>query len=160
GQEAFGRAADALARGNRKVFGEIAREFARFLPLCGSTPIDTVELEEFLEQVPLGEDPERRDYLRRAFRHLAQALQTSDSVARAERMLLANLEIAYHEQARVQPEILEALEAPYTSTRQLGAVILQAAAPATSGWKPVFRAPLALVAGVGGRVAEAALRAL
>lgn len=159
GQEAFARAADALARGNRKVFGEIAREFARFLPLCSRLPISDEALAAFLSSVPPGED-EASHQLRGAFRHLAEALAETDHRARAELMLLANLEIACHEQARVQPEILDALEAPYTSTAQLGRLLLQAIAPRSTGWSPLVRSPLALVVGSGGRVAEAALRAL
>lgn len=160
GQEAFGRAADALARGNRKVFGEIGREFARFLPLCASLPISERDLEEFISNVPRGGEAIPGDYLRLAFRHLAKALVTTDETSRAELMLLANLEIAYHEQARLQPEILASLEAPYTSTRQLGRVLLEAIAPSTSSWNPLLRTPLSLLVGAGGRVAEAALRSL
>lgn len=162
GQEAFGRTADAVARGNRKVFGEIAREFARFVPLCGTLPIPPDQLEGFLTDVPLAEegDPRDREMLRQAFRHLAAALVETDAGRRAELTLLANLEIAYHEQARVQPEIVEALEAPYTSIRPLGRRVLEAIAPSSTGWSPLLRTPLALLAGAGGRIAEAALRSL
>ncbi|HEX6927304.1 MAG TPA: hypothetical protein VF167_17900 [Longimicrobiaceae bacterium] len=160
GQEAFDRAADALARGNRKVFGEIGREFARFLQICGMIPIPETELSRFLSAVPVGGEPSRADYLHRAFRHLAQALETEDHGARAELMLLSNLEIAYFEQARVQPEILAALEAPYTSTRQLGRALLAAISPGAADWPPLVRTPLAFAVGLGGRVAEAALRSL
>lgn len=160
GQEAFARAADALARGNRKVFGEIAREFARFLPLCRSVPVESAALDDFLAGVPLAPGQEPPDQLRRAFTHLAQAIGEAEHVARAELMLLANLEIACHEQARVQPEILDALEAPYTTTAQLGRALLEAMAPRSPGWPSLLRTPLALVVGGAGRVAEAALRAL
>lgn len=160
GQEAFGRAADALARGNRKVFGEIGREFARFLPLCTSIPIRESDLAEFLLTVPAEGQAEDRDFLRRAFRHLAAALVESDHNARAELMLLGNLEIAFYEQARVQPEILDALEAPYTSTTQLGRLLLEAIAPKSPGWSPLLRSPISVALGAGGRVAETALRTL
>ena len=160
GQEAFGRAADALARGNRKVFGEIGREFARFLPLCASLPVPEEALDEFLSSVPTADDAEHPDLLRRAFRHLAAALVEEEPTARAELMLLGNLEIAYHEQARVQPEILQALEAPYTSTSRLGKALLYALAPSSAGWPTLFRTPLALATGAGGRLAEAGLRRL
>lgn len=160
GQEAFGRAADALARGNRKVFGEIGREFARFLPLCASRPVAPDSLSEFLREVPAGTVPGEGDLLRSAFRHLAEALVEEDIRRRAELMLLANLEIACYEQARVQPEILQALEAPYTSTSRLGRALLEAMAPGSSAWPRPLRAPLVALAGVGGRVAEGALRTL
>lgn len=162
GQEAFGRTADAVARGNRKVFGEIAREFARFVPLCRELPITPERLQSFLSGVPVADegDVEDREMLRQAFRHLAAALAEPDRNRRAELTLLANLEIAYHEQARVQPEIVEALEAPYTSIRPLGQRVLEAIAPASPGWSPFLGTPLALLAGSGGRIAEAALQAL
>src|SRR5690606_18249600 len=107
-----------------------------------------------------GEPGEDREMLRNAFRHLSVALAEPDTKRRAELTLLANLEIAYHEQARVQPEIVDALEAPYTSIRPLGRRLLAAIAPASPGWSPLLRTPLALVAGAGGRIAEAALRSL
>src|SRR5690606_9054861 len=123
-------------------------------------PLPQAKLEAFLSSVPVGSDSDHGDYLRRAFQHLAQALSTADGTARAELMLLGNLEIAYFEQDRVQPEILDALEAPYTSTRQLGRLLLEAIAPGAAGWSSMFRTPLAFVVGAGGRVAEASLRAL
>ena len=47
-----------------------------------------------------------------AFTHYHAALTEPDDKARAELLLLANLEIGFHEQTRLQPEIREALDAP------------------------------------------------
>ena len=50
--------------------------------------------------------------MRDAFIHYLAALTERDDKARAELMLLANLEIGFHEQTRLQPEIREAMDAP------------------------------------------------
>ena len=101
---AFERASDAVARGNRKVFEEIGREFARFLALPD---------ESFYEGLRPGDPPDGQDYLRQAFTAYTSAFAESDPKARAELMLLANLAIGWHEQTRLQPEIAEALDAPF-----------------------------------------------
>lgn len=92
-------AADAVARGNRKVFEEIGFEFARYL--------DAADADAFVAGL--------REPLRQAFAHYEQARRTTDPKARAELCLLANLEIGLHEQTRLQPEILEALDAATSS---------------------------------------------
>jgi hypothetical protein len=89
--DAFELASDAVARGNKKVFDEIGFEFARYL----ETVSDEDSLEAFLRDAP--ED------LRAPF---TRYYRDGDR-------LLANLEIGLHEQTRLQPEIREALDAPY-----------------------------------------------
>jgi len=91
---AFERTADAVARGNRKVFAEIGLEFSRFLTLFDDGP------------------PDGQRLLRAAFTHYRAALGEADDKRSAELMLLANLEIGFHEQTRLQPEIREAMDAP------------------------------------------------
>ena len=111
---AFDRASDAVARGNRKVFEEIGREFARLLalPTAGGT-IDPTEFASFRDSLRAGDPPDGQGYLRQAFTSYAAALRESDLKARAELMLLANVAIAWHEQMRLQPQIAEALDAPF-----------------------------------------------
>jgi hypothetical protein len=89
--DAFELASDAVARGNKKVFDEIGFEFARYL----ETVTDEDSLQAFLRDAP--ED------LRAPF---TRYYRDGDR-------LLANLEIGLHEQTRLQPEIREALDAPY-----------------------------------------------
>lgn len=101
--DAFGRASAAVAAGNLKVFAEIGREFARYLEGRG--------VEEMLEGLRPGPPPEGQDWLRRAFRHYEEARTESRAERRAQLMLLANLEIGFHEQTRLQPEIQRAMEA-------------------------------------------------
>jgi hypothetical protein len=160
GDEAFTRAANAVARGNRKVFEEIGREFARFIPLTAQGTVTPEALDGFLAALRPGDSPEGQDRLRRAFTCYAQATQENDRNRRAELMLLANLEIGFHEQTRLQPEILEALEAPYTGTMALGRRLLEALAPSSGDWYGWARTPVAAVLGGGGRIAEASLRSL
>ena len=113
-ESAFDRASDAIARGNRKVFEEIGREFARFLALpAAGGAIDPSELASFREGLRPGDPPDGQDGLRQAFTAYAAAFGESDLKARAELMLLANLAIGVHEQTRLQPEIVEALDAPF-----------------------------------------------
>jgi hypothetical protein len=110
---AFDRASDAVARGNRKVFEEIGREFARFLalPRIGGT-IDPAALAAFGDGLRPGDPPGGQRLLRQAFGSYATAFGESDRKARAELILLGNLAIGFHEQTRLQPEITEALDAP------------------------------------------------
>ncbi len=113
---AFERASDAVARGNLKVFEEIGREFARFLALPD---------ESFYEGLRPGDPPDGQDYLRQAFTSYASAFGESDPKARAELMLLANLAIGWHEQTRLQPEIVEALTAPFDEPIKLRRKLLR-----------------------------------
>jgi hypothetical protein len=110
---AFDRASDAVARGNRKVFAEIGREFARFLalPRTGGV-IGPIALGAYHDSLRPGDPPAGQDQLRQAFRSYAAVFGESDRKAGAELMLLANLAIGWHEQTRLQPEITDALDAP------------------------------------------------
>ena len=96
--DAFELAGDAVARGNLKVFAEIGLVFARWLD-DGLVP----------SEPPL---------LRQAFSRYARRPPT-------EQMILANLEIGFHEQTRLQPEIREAMDAALAPKRRLLAWPLQ-----------------------------------
>lgn len=116
---AFERTADAVARGNRKVFAEIGLAFARYLALFGDGPPDAAALPTFIGSLSPGNSPDGQSLLRKAFAHYHAALTETDAKARAELMLLANLEIGFHEQTRLQPEIREAMDAPVYEPRVL-----------------------------------------
>jgi hypothetical protein len=95
--DAFELASDAVARGNKKVFDEIGLEFARYL-----------------ETVPPGDEPALKLFLRDVPSDLrAPFTRYHRSGREPQSLLLANLEIGLHEQTRLQPEIREALDAPY-----------------------------------------------
>ena len=110
---AFDRTSDAVARGNRKVFEEIGRAFARFLalPRTGGA-IDPEALGAFHDSLRPGDPPHGQNLLKQAFGSYAAASRETDRKVRAELALLANLGIGWHEQTRLQPEIVDALDAP------------------------------------------------
>lgn len=111
-EAALERMSAAVARGNRKVFEEIGREFARFFTVClNDAGFDAARIEEFRGALRDGEPPEGQGYLRRAFSHYYRALFTSDDKERAELLFMANIEVGFHEQTRLQPEIAAALNA-------------------------------------------------
>ena len=106
------RSSDAVSRGNRKVFAEIGREFSRFLEELGAdTAYDADRLNWFCTGLRPGDPPDGQQFLRQAFTRYYQAFFELDAKARAELILLANIEIGFHEQTRLQPEIAEALNA-------------------------------------------------
>jgi hypothetical protein len=149
--DAFERASDAVARGNRKVFEEIGFEFARFLheSAPGAAPP-----ESFVDALRPGDPPEGQRYLRRAFAHYERRRLERDAKARAELAVLANLEIGFHEQTRLQPQIREALDAAYDTPEDLGRRALVALVPAAAEWWAIIRRPAAAVAGAVARAAQ------
>jgi hypothetical protein len=102
------RAADAVARGNRKVFDEIARHFARALDALES---GSGSLDQVVAGLRPGAPPDGQDLLRQAFLNYQAAAAAGDAVARAQLAFLANIQIGLHEQTRLQPEIREAMDA-------------------------------------------------
>jgi hypothetical protein len=138
---AFERVSDAIARGNKKVFEEIGREFARFLALCRSGPLDAARVDEFCTALRAGEPPNGQRYLQQAFRRYAHAIAEADAKRKSELMLLANVEIGFHEQTRLQPEIVEALEAPLPNLAQLREDLLQALANDRDAARAMWRRP-------------------
>lgn len=121
-----GRVSDAVARGNKKVFDEIGREFARFLHMMANSGADSTAVEEFCAGLRPGDPPVGQRLLAAAFRDYHRAMTLTDSKARAERMLLAALRIGLHEQTRLQPEIEEALNAPVPDPAELRRRLVQA----------------------------------
>jgi hypothetical protein len=106
------KAAEAVSRGNKKVFEEIALQFARFIKDClNDETYNEESITAFCKQLTPGPPPEGQDYLRSAFRHYYTGFFEQDEKRKAEWCFLANLEIGNHEQTRLQPEILEALNA-------------------------------------------------
>lgn len=118
--DAFERASDAVARGNRKVFEEIGWEFARYLHACPANAApDSAEFAAFAGGLKAGPPPDGQDLLRQAFSHYQQHAFETSPAARAQLLLLANLKIGLHEQTRLQPEILEAIEAAPDTVKDL-----------------------------------------
>jgi len=143
---AFERTADAVARGNREVFEEIGYHFARFLAQFGDGQPDDGKLAAFCQDLQPGGPPDGQRYLRQAFRHYHRAWTAGDERARAQWMLLANLEIGFHEQTRLQPQIVEAMNAPIYDPRLLRRRLVEELFP-----NPAARLRYVL-AGLAGRV--------
>jgi len=135
--DAFELASDAVARGNLKVFEEIGLQFARYL----ETGRPTGFTEGLLSQ---------------AFAHYEQARTERDPKRHAELALLANLEIGLHEQTRLQPEILEALDAASATEEDLGRRALDALVPSASRWWGWARAAAAAALGLPARALQRA----
>lgn len=122
---AIERAGDAVARGNKKVFEEIGYEFARFYKTClaDQTP-DPEKIVRFCQGLRPGDPPEGQVYLRQAFTHYYQALFEGAGKTRSELILLANIEIGFHEQTRLQPEIAASLDAGFISSLEFTRLLL------------------------------------
>jgi hypothetical protein len=127
------RTSQAVGRGNLKVFREIGHEFARFFEVCPSAAHpDTENLARFCSELLPGPPPDGQEYLQHAFTHLHQALYEPSPQRRTELMLLANIEIGYHEQTRLQPEIQAAMDAPLVSGAEFLRRLLSELFPATT----------------------------
>jgi hypothetical protein len=111
---AVDRASQAVGRGNQKVFAELGREFARFIAgfLNDGEP-DPQKLERFCGSLRPGEPPEGQRHLCQAFTRYYRAFFVEDAKLRAELLFHANIEIGFHEQTRLQPEIAAALDAAF-----------------------------------------------
>ena len=126
----FARAGDAVARGNKKVFEEIGREFARFLAVIGdATSFNRGKLASFCAVLRPGDPPQGQRLLAEAFMAYHEA-QFQIGKDKAELILLANLCAGFHEQSRLQPEIAEALNATLGTAEDLKRNLLSSLAPA------------------------------
>lgn len=131
---AFRRASDAVGRGNKKVFEEIGREFARFSARClNDATFDSEKIAQFCADLRPGEPPDGQRYLQQAFQRYYHAFFESNAKARAELMLLASIEIGFHEQMRLQPEIAEAMDAAFVNRRRFRLRLIKALFP-YRGW--------------------------
>jgi hypothetical protein len=117
---AFDRADNAVARGNRKVFAEIGREFARFIAFFrDDSSFNAEKLSRFCAPLRPGEAPDGQRLLAEAFSTYAEARFQRDAKEKIELMLLANLCAGFHEQVRLQPEIAEALNAALENPQEV-----------------------------------------
>jgi hypothetical protein len=122
---AVDRVSQSVARGNQKVFAEIGLQFARFIEMCLNDEAPNADhLAAFCAGLREGDPPEGQRFLQQAFTRYYGALFEPDKKARAELMLHANLEIGFHEQTRLQPEIKAAMEATPASDAQARSVLV------------------------------------
>ncbi len=105
---------DCVANGNLRIFAEIGAVLTRFAQAFEHQEVpDAEKLDAFLQTFPPG-PPEHAgmDVLREAMETWYQARFETDAVRRSQLILLGNALIGVHEQTRVQPDLVEALEAP------------------------------------------------
>ena len=114
------RASDAVGRGNKKVFEEIGVEFVRFIAGClRDEEYKETSINDFCTMLRPGAPPDGQEHLSKAFRSYYQAFFEPDKKKQDELILLANIEIGFHEQTRLQPEIAESLDAANIDPLQL-----------------------------------------
>ena len=130
------RSSEAVSRGNKKVFEEIAPVFSRFLITCGKDEsFIQSHIDDLCSKLRPGDPPGGQDYLDHAFRNYYNAKFELDPVKKAELYLLANLQIGFHEQTRLQPEIAESLHAALPGMDKLKTRILDELFAGTEFWK-------------------------
>ena len=105
------RSSEAVGRGNRKVFEEIALQFSRWLTAFPDIhQISDADLESFSRQLTTGPAPEGQDLLKQAFTNYRNAARSANEGEKIQLMLLADLQIGFHEQIRLQPDIKSAMD--------------------------------------------------
>lgn len=129
-EEVVRRAADAVARGNQRVFAEVGITVAHFLEYGDRVAGDAPGFDWLTD----GDPPDGQGYLRRALTHYEELRTEPDPKRRAELLLLANLEIGYHEQVRVQPEIAEAANVALPEPAEVRGRLMAMLFPRGSRW--------------------------
>jgi hypothetical protein len=141
--DALEATSDAVARGNLKVFAEIARAFADWLNMCpADATIHSAAFTSFLNTLRPGEPPDGQVHLQQAFIAYQRQRIESDLRRRAELVALGNLLIGLHEQMRLQPEIRDSLNTPLATARDLRERLVLAF-PGGAIWRAFVRVVLA-----------------
>jgi len=126
----FAHSAEAVATGNRIVFSEIGGEFARFLNVFRSDKDFTTEnINLFCEAFKSGDPPDGQQMLKDAFTSYFEARMQTDAKVKEEMILYSNLLIGYHEQTRLQPQIVKALNAAFTNEDEIKSKFLKELLP-------------------------------
>jgi hypothetical protein len=114
------RASTAVGRGNKKVFDEIALQFARFIATCvEDQEYKESSINDFCNQLNPGPPPDGQQHLAIAFRAYYKSFFETNPKVQDELILLANIQIGFHEQTRLQPEIAESLDAANIDPQQI-----------------------------------------
>ncbi|MEM9492922.1 MAG: hypothetical protein AAGC55_27480 [Myxococcota bacterium] len=142
-----GQVAATIAQANRMVFSDIGPLFARMIATFRkATRFDQRAIDTFVAELRPGSlEDGGEDMLADAFRNYHSAMFETDSKRKAELILLANTQIGYHEQLRLQPAIAEALAAPlklidtamaaaHNATPRLASLVQRAVEAARRAW--------------------------
>ncbi len=117
---AFDRTAEAVAEGNKIVIAEIGNEFARFLAFFpDGKKLNQDNINAFCAVLKPGDPPDGQQLLKDAFTSYFEAYTEQDPKAKTELIHYSNLLIGLHEQTRVQPQILEALDSPFDDVDEI-----------------------------------------
>lgn len=103
-----------ISEGNLKVFIEIAPVFATFIrTFANSAEYDRARLNDMLATLKPGPTAAGgQDLLAEAMTHYYDGMFEPAPKRKAELILLANAKVGLHEQQRLQPNIVEGLDAP------------------------------------------------
>ena len=111
-ESAQSQASSAVARGNKKVYDEIAKEFSGFMESCMYDECyDAASIEKFCTRLLPGAAPGGQEYLSKAFRLYYEAMFEVNPSVKHQKIYFANVLVGYHEQTRLQPEILDSMNA-------------------------------------------------
>lgn len=103
-----------IGTGNHMVFAELGPLYAELHARFSSSRRDRAQLERLLSRLKPGPASEGgQELLSHAFTHYFEAMLEPSPKARAELILLANLEVGFHEQTRLQGPIAAALNVPF-----------------------------------------------
>lgn len=150
-----------IALGNKRVFEEIGFAFARFLSVRGAhTSYNAAELDAFSAPLRSGAPPDGQDYLRRAFANYYAARFTADPATRAQLEYLANIQIGFHEQIRLQPQIESGMTDPVIDEAAWGLKLVASLFPGSATWWAWVRIGLADLLGATLRPVRRRMRAL
>lgn len=105
---------DAISAGNLKVFAELGPVFSRLIHTFHSdVEYDGDKLARFLSTLKTGPtETGGQDTLAEALTHYYEAVFEHSPKKKTELILLGNIKVGLHEQMRLQPNIVEALNAP------------------------------------------------
>ena len=124
-----------IALGNQRVFEEIGLEFARYLAMRGGdASYSEAGLAEFSGGLRPGAPPDGQDKLREAFTSYYRARFTANPAERAQLEYLANVQIGFHEQIRLQPQIESGMTDPVTDEATWGLGLLASLFPGSVTW--------------------------
>jgi CRP-like cAMP-binding protein len=105
---------DAISAGNLKVFAELAPVFSQMIHVFhADVEYDAEKFARFLARLkPGATEAGGQDTLAEALTHYYDATFELNPKKKTELILLGNIKVGLHEQIRLQPNIVEALNAP------------------------------------------------
>lgn len=136
------RTSEAISDGNLRIFADMAPVIVRFLELIrNDRSFDAAKITAFRATLKPGPpEADGQEILGLALTAWYEAAHEPDPKRRSELVLLGNARMGWHEQLRVQPDIIEALGSPLRLRvgDELGHFLQQR----LSGWPGLLQRPL------------------